>query len=334
MIGAKDRMARLVAAIPWIVAQDGAAVDEIAERFDYPREILLNDLQDVVFYVGVPPYTPDTLIEVTIDDDMVWISYADWFSRPMKLAGGELLALLTAGEAALSFDRQDEAGALARGLAKLRLATGSDGTIDVEISSADRTFLPDLRAAADAAECVEIDYYSFARNSRSARRIEPSRFFVVEGNWYVGGFCHLAAGDRIFRVDRIAGLERTDKPFSRSPQNDTDDGSVQMFTIDDAPRATLEMPADRIRVLDSLPIDQLSAAVDGRVKVTLPVSSVRWLEHLLTRVGPGVQLIEYDLEANSNEPALSVAGRAASVCLLYTSPSPRDKRQSRMPSSA
>ena len=27
-------------------------------------------------------------------------------------------------------------------------------------------------------------------------------------------------------------------------------------------------------------------------------------------------------------------GRTASVCLLYTSPSPRDKRQSRMPSSA
>ena len=76
-IAATDRMARLVAAIPWIVAQDGASVDEIADRFDYPRDLLLGDLQDVVFYVGVPPYTPDTLIEVTIDDDMVWISYAD-----------------------------------------------------------------------------------------------------------------------------------------------------------------------------------------------------------------------------------------------------------------
>ena len=29
-----------------------------------------------------------------------------------------------------------------------------------------------------------------------------------------------------------------------------------------------------------------------------------------------------------------VKGRIACVCLLYTSPSPRDKRQSRMPSSA
>ena len=55
MISAKDRMARLIAAIPWIVAQDGAAADEISERFDYPRDQLVKDLTDVVFYVGVPP---------------------------------------------------------------------------------------------------------------------------------------------------------------------------------------------------------------------------------------------------------------------------------------
>ena len=102
-----DRMARLIAAIPWIVARDGALVDEIADRFDYPRDLLLDDLENVVFFVGVPPYTPDTLIEVQIDDDMVWIRYADWFSRPMRLTSAESLALLAAGETALAFDTQD-----------------------------------------------------------------------------------------------------------------------------------------------------------------------------------------------------------------------------------
>ena len=86
-ITAKDRMSRLVAAIPWIAAQDGASIDEISQRFNYPRKTLLADLQEVVFFVGVPPYTPDTLIQVTIDDDLVWIEYADWFARPMRLSG-------------------------------------------------------------------------------------------------------------------------------------------------------------------------------------------------------------------------------------------------------
>ena len=33
-------------------------------------------------------------------------------------------------------------------------------------------------------------------------------------------------------------------------------------------------------------------------------------------------------------PSLSIATGSIKICLLYTSPSPRDKRQSRMPSSA
>lgn len=311
MISAKDRMARLIAAIPWIVAQDGAAVDEISERFDYPRDQLVKDLTDVVFYVGVPPYTPDTLIDVTIDDDMVWISYADWFSRPMKLSGAELLALLTAGEAALAFDNQDEAGALARGLTKVRLATGSSDTVDVQIASTDQTWLPALRSAADDGLCVDIDYYSFASNTRSTRRVEPDRFFVVDGNWYVGGYCHMAKGERIFRVDRVDGVEQTTEPFSGPASPDVADAerSQQMFSLDKAPRATLVMPASRMSVLDGLPIDDAEPE-DDQLVVTLPVSSPRWLEQLLLRIGPGVSLRDVgELDVNVASAATSMLGR-------------------------
>ena len=38
--------------------------------------------------------------------------------------------------------------------------------------------------------------------------------------------------------------------------------------------------------------------------------------------------------AQSNEPQTEPAPVEETTCLLYTSPSPRDKRQSRMPSSA
>ena len=40
------------------------------------------------------------------------------------------------------------------------------------------------------------------------------------------------------------------------------------------------------------------------------------------------------LYRHAREVALSEADALATICLLYTSPSPRDKRQSRMPSSA
>ncbi|MGI9608166.1 MAG: helix-turn-helix transcriptional regulator [Acidimicrobiales bacterium] len=293
-IAATDRMARLIAAIPWIVSQDGASVDDIAERFDYPREALLDDLRNVVFFVGVPPYTPDTLIEVQIDDDMVWIRYADWFSKPMRLTGAEALALLAAGETVLSFDHQDEAGPLARGLAKLRLASGvSKDSLDVQLGVAPESVLADLRRAVAEGFCVDIGYYSFARDQRTERRIEPRRFFSDDGNWYVAGHCHLADGDRVFRVDRIDHLEVTDLPVST--HTDDRDGD-SMFSIDEAPRVTLAVPTDRLRVLDRLPIDSMSEPDDGVVVVVLAASSTRWLERLLLRLGPGATVTNADPE--------------------------------------
>ncbi len=303
-IAATDRMARLVAAIPWIVAQDGASVDEISDRFDYPRDLLLGDLQDVVFYVGVPPYTPDTLIEVTIDDDMVWISYADWFSRPMRLSGTEILALLAAGETALAFDTQDEAGALARGLTKLRLATGSDtNTVDVQLGVAAETVLPALRTAAEAELCVDIVYYSFARDERTERRIEPRGFFVEQGSWYVGGYCHRAEAERVFRVDRIDSFTETDVPFLHPVPPGQEPAS---FSIEGAPRATLLFPSSRLHLFDGLPLDSTTTS-NEMAEVTLPVSSARWLDRLMIRIGPGVELLDTTEASRFNELMGSIA---------------------------
>ena len=44
--------------------------------------------------------------------------------------------------------------------------------------------------------------------------------------------------------------------------------------------------------------------------------------------------IEFELWAKFSESISTILATPCSICLLYTSPSPRDKRQSRMPSSA
>ena len=74
---AADRLTRLVGGHPVGRAPGGTSLDEIADKFAYPKDDLVGDLTDVVPYVGVPPYTPDTMIEVSIEDDRVWIHFAD-----------------------------------------------------------------------------------------------------------------------------------------------------------------------------------------------------------------------------------------------------------------
>ena len=69
----------------------------------------------------------------------------------------------------------------------------------------------------------------------------------------------------------------------------------------------------------------------GTVKLTLAQAVVRWLANQYIVVdGEELRLFGggFGIFGHGNVPCLGEA------CLLYTSPSPRDKRQSRMPSSA
>ena len=85
-VSTRDRLARLLSVIPWVADhRDGVPIDDIVARFAYPRTQLLEDLQEIVFFVGVHPFTPDSLIEVDVSDDQVSIRYADWFS-PLRLS--------------------------------------------------------------------------------------------------------------------------------------------------------------------------------------------------------------------------------------------------------
>ncbi len=298
-VPATERLSRLVAAIPWIAARDGVALDEIADRFDYPRDLLLADLQEVVFFVGVPPYTPDSLIDVNVDDDgLVWIRYADWFARPMKLSAAESLALIAAGETALSWDSSDESGALLRGLAKLRLATGaSEDAIDVRIGAGTEDTLRTLRSVAEAGTCADITYFSTGRGARTERRIEPLRFFAEQGNWYVSAWCHLAQDDRIFRLDRIESIA-----VVADPAVHRSDDVAASFAFDEAAIVTIALPADRSALLDGLAIIE-SATADNVTTVTLPATSVRWLEQLMVRLGPDARLVDQGALPRTPDPA-------------------------------
>ena len=105
---ARERLARLLSVIPWVTEQAaGAHIDDIVERYAYPREQLLADLQDIVFFVGVHPFTPDCLIEVELSNDRVHIRYADWFSRPLRLSVEDQTRLLTAGRSVLALTEHE-----------------------------------------------------------------------------------------------------------------------------------------------------------------------------------------------------------------------------------
>jgi proteasome accessory factor C len=314
---ATERLTRLLAMIPHVAGRGYVSLDELSARFAYPRAELVSDLTDVLPYVGVAPFSPDTLVEVSIDEHRVRIDYADWFARPLRLSPSEALALFAAGRTLAAAEPDDAASPLVRGLTKLgaALGTGGDSALEMHLGAAEEETLSVLRTAVDEHRMVRIDYYSYGRDQRRERVIEPRRFYSDEGNWYVAGYCHLAQADRVFRVDRMRSATLLDDTFA--PRGDADAPGTFVPSASD-PRVVIDVAPDARWVIDKYPHDTAEERRDGSVRITLAVTALPWMERLLVRLGPSATVVE--APEGFGDDARSAAARR--ILTRYTAPGP------------
>ena len=282
--GADEKLQRLLAVVPWVAARDGPRIEEVCERFGVSEAELLADL-DRLFMCGLYPYTPDVLIEVDVADGRVWIRYADYFSRPLRLTPAEGLSLLAAGKAAQSFPGADQSGPLARGLAKLAgtLGVAGDDALDVALAAGPEEVMTTLRAAVDERRQVELDYYSFGRDEITHRVVDPYAVFSAGGQWYLSAYCHAVDDDRLFRIDRVRAASLRATPVEHT--EGTVAAAVYRARADD-PRVTLDLAPSARWVAEQYPVETMDELGGGRLRVTLAVSERAWLERLLLRLGP------------------------------------------------
>ena len=292
---ALERLRRLLAIVPWVVEQNGPLIDEVAARFDYDREELLDDLEKILFFVGIYPFTPDCLIEVWLTEDRVWIRYADWFRRPLRLSMPEIATLLAAGTTVVGLlprspNDDAELGPLERALAKLSVLTeGSDRTVEIRLGTTG-SLLGTVREAVSNREALEVEYHSFHRDEVGTRVVEPHRYYADKGHWYLVGYCRSAGAQRSFRLDRIRSCEPTGERFT-SPEEGA--GGPEGIPLDGGlPEVVLELDPEARWVVDEYPHAGVEETSVGQLKLRLPVASERWLERLLVRLGSHATVLE------------------------------------------
>ena len=302
---AGSRLRRVLALVPWIAEHPGAALGDLAARFGVSEAELEHDLE-LLPLCGLPPYTPDRLIEVEIVDGHVWIRFAEYFDRPLRLSAEEGLALLAAGRALLAVPGSDERGALGTGLDKLARALGATEGLAVEVG--DPPHLDALRRAAGAHERVEIDYYSFGRNATTTRQIDLRSVFHAFGHWYAAAYCHRVEDERMFRVDRIRAVRPTGQHFDAAAGEEAHVGESVYHPRRDDPRVTLELDPEATWVVESYPAEEVDERPDGSWRVVLAVSERAWLERLLLDLGPAARVVA--------PAALQTVGAEAAARLL------------------
>ena len=298
-LNATDRLRRLLAVIPWVVDRGGAPLEDISTNFDYPAEQLLVDLEEVLFMVGVHPFTPDCLVDVHIYDGFVEISYADWFRKSLRLSEEELLQLIVAGKSVAEYLDTDELGSLEKGLMKLIASSGqaAKDAIEINLGSTNREILDIFKEASRENKRLRIKYFSYGRKEETTREIDVVRLFADKGYWYADAFCHQVEAQRIFRLDRVSEAVETGATFASKDvlrlRGQTDEiTEVFPITGKDLPTVTLLLPSEDKWVIEEYPNVEAKQVKESSWEVKLPVASSGWLARLLLRLGSRTEILE------------------------------------------
>ena len=292
-----DRLGRMLLIVPYLVQHPGSELGEVASAYGVKPEQLRRDL-DLLFMSGLPPYGPGDLIDVEVDeDDRIWITMADHFSRPLRLSRQEALAITLRSAELLATPGLPQAPALASAVHKLRDALGPE-TIgnDDAIATADvgrpPAHLEELRAAARDRRRITIEYFAGSTGAWSTRDIEPEEVFSAMGNWYVAAWDVAADDERLFRADRVRAVSSTEVSFE--PRGLEGAGRA-LFTPqgDEVPVRLLLRPGARW-ISEYYATEDPRELDDGSLEVTLPTARLEWVAGLLLRVGTDAEVLSPD----------------------------------------
>jgi proteasome accessory factor C len=291
-MSAEDRLRRLLALVPWVAAHDGPTVGEVSLRFGLTEDELAADL-GLLPLCGLYPYTPDMLIEADIEDGRVWVRYAEYFARPLRMTPAEALVLLAAGRTVLATPGADPEGPLGRALAKLAraLQVEGDDPLAIALGRVPEGVVDAVRAALADHRQLELRYYTFGRDTWTERVVDPYRLYSARGEWYLAAYCHEADDERLFRLDRVERatvLATTFEPPEMPP-------ALTVYTPrPDDPRVTIELAPEGRWVLSQYPVEEVDELDRGRVRVRLAAGSRAWLERLLLVLGSSAKVVDGD----------------------------------------
>jgi proteasome accessory factor C len=291
-----ERLGRMLAIVPYLVQHPGSELGEVAAAFDVPAPQLRRDL-DLLFMSGLPPYGPGDLIDVDVDeDDRIWISMADHFSRPLQLTRSEALAIYLRGTELLATPGVPDAPVLADALEKLRASLGpetlgeAEGRIEIARGGRAPEHLRILRDAAIAHERLSIEYFAISTGEWSRREIDPEEVFSAMGHWYVAAWDVDADAERLFRADRVRSAEPTGETFAPRGLRGAGRDLYSPTGEDVSVRLRLRPGARWVaEYYATTAVDELD---DGGVEVTLPARQLGWVARLLLRVGPDAEILE------------------------------------------
>jgi len=286
-----ERMSRLLSLVPYLLARPGISISSAAADFDVTPKQLRKDLE-LLWMCGLPGYGPGDLIDLSFDGDLVSVTHDAGMRRPLRLTNAEATALLVALRALGETPGIADVESVHRAIVKIEEAAGGSQPSDVVIADTIREDADTartrerVRSALDAERVIRLRYYTASRDAITERTVCPMRIVIVHAVGYLEAWCRSAAGVRLFRLDRIDGLEvlpeRAVVPSQARP-TDVSEGVFpprsDQLTVD----LVLEQQARWVSEYYSC--EELAELGQGSLRVRMRYADEAWLLRLLLELG-------------------------------------------------
>ena len=291
MNAATDRLPRLLALVPYLLARPGIPIDEVAADFEVTPKQIRKDLE-LLWMCGLPGYGPGDLIDLSFEGETVTVTFDAGMSRPLRLTAAEATSLLVALRALVETPGVADQDAVQRAVAKIEAAVGQAQPAGVAVGLALRE-APETARVRDAVSdgvrrdrALHLRYYTPSRDEITARVVDPMRMLLVEGRGYLEAWCRAADGVRLFRLDRIDAVDVLDEPAAPPPHATPTDTSEGLFQPDPSQRtAVLVLEPDARWVAEYYPTDGLVELPEGRARVLMRYADTAWMVRLLLGLG-------------------------------------------------
>jgi proteasome accessory factor C len=313
----QERLPRLLALVPYLIARPGIAIDEAAADFGVTPKQLRRDLE-LLWMCGLPGYGPGDLIDLSMDEETVTVTYDAGMSRPLRLTGSEATALLVALRALLDTPGMVDADAVRRAVAKIEAAAGQAEPAGVAVGLGVREGVSTanvrrvVQQALQAGTALRITYYTASKDQITERTVDPMRLLIVDGRGYLEAWCRRAEGVRLFRLDRVDEVTVLDEPAAPPPfaeQTDVSAGIFRPRADQEVARLVLEPEANWIS--EYYPVEQVEELDGGRLRVRMRYADTDWMVRLLLGLGGDVTVeAPAELAATLRQRALQAVRRA------------------------
>jgi proteasome accessory factor C len=308
----QDRFRRLLLLVPFVLARQGAPVAEVCQRFGITRAQLMSDL-NLLLVCGLPGYGPGDLIDAYVDGDEVSIRTAEYFHRPLRLTPTEGLLLYAGAQALAAAGVADDA--LGRAMDRIRAALGPNVAEGVSVGleeAAGLETLATIREAIQRERRIRIVYQARSTEQTTERAVDPWAVFLASGRWYLAGWCHNVADERVFRVDRMQSVVVLDEEAGIPDDVDLSRFATPAFEGEGVQAVVLEVAPEARWVVDHYPIASKEQIEQGWVRIGLKAGGTAWLERLLLSLGARARVVEpEDLKVRVRELACRLAARYA-----------------------